>query len=260
MKWLRIQRFKYRPFVLALLFVIRMPGLWADFRYEQMKYPRVQEAYQLCREPLMAHLRAVGLKLEGVELYLRAFKMEMTFEVWARNESSTPFVLVEKYPICRTSGELGPKRRSGDKQIPEGFYRIIQFNPESKYLLSLGINFPNAADRVRSGRNNPGDSIFIHGACVTNGCIPLTNEWIRRLYILCVEARNHGQTDIPVHIFPGRLDSVLYPSLCSQYRSKPDALALWADLKLAYDCFFKQRKPPNVHFLPDGRHQIEWER
>ena len=102
------------------------------------------------------------------------------------------------------SGTMGPKRMEGDYQVPEGFYHINEFNPNSNYHLSLGINYPNASDRILSDSLKPGGSIFIHGNCVSAGCIAITDEPIEELYVLASEAKNQGQEFIPVHIFPVR--------------------------------------------------------
>ncbi|MEJ7677428.1 MAG: L,D-transpeptidase family protein [Segetibacter sp.] len=89
-------------------------------------------------------------------------------------------------------GAIGPKRLQGDYQVPEGFYYINEFNPKSTYHLSLGINYPNASDRVLSDSIKPGGDIYIHGNCVTIGCIPLQNDQIEELYILCCNGKISG--------------------------------------------------------------------
>lgn len=109
------------------------------------------------------------------------------------------------YPFCASSGILGPKRKEGDRQIPEGIYYINHFNPVSNFHLSLGINYPNPSDKILSDPAQPGESFYIHGNCVTIGCIPISDDKIKELYILAVEAYNNGQVKIPVHIFPDRL-------------------------------------------------------
>ncbi len=85
--------------------------------------------------------------------------------------------------------------------MPEGFYAIDRFNPNSAYYLSLGLNYPNAADRAL-GEPDPGGDIFIHGGNVTIGCLPITNVGIAEVYLLAARARAGGQRAIPVHIFP----------------------------------------------------------
>ena len=104
------------------------------------------------------------------------------------------------------SGTTGPKRVQGDNQIPEGFYYINEFNPNSKYHLALGLNYPNASDRVLSDSLRPGGSIYIHGSCVSIGCIAIQDLPIEEVYTLASIAKSNGQDFIPVHVFPVKYD------------------------------------------------------
>jgi murein L,D-transpeptidase YafK len=104
-------------------------------------------------------------------------------------------------------GSLGPKRIQGDYQVPEGFYYVNEFNPNSNYHLALGLNYPNASDKILSDSVQPGGDIYIHGSCVTTGCIPIKDDQIEELYVLTTFARNLGQDFIPVHIFPVRFNN-----------------------------------------------------
>jgi murein L,D-transpeptidase YafK len=178
-------------------------------------------------------------------------------ELWGKNSYDENYKLIKNYDICRTSGKLGPKRKQGDLQIPEGFYHINRFNPYSNFYLSLGINYPNKSDRILGIKNNPGGDIFIHGDCVTIGCLPITNEQIKELYIFCVEARNNGQTKIPVTIFPSMLSETKFKRLTNKYDSDPDKIGLWTDLKKGFDIFNKTKQLPTILFLNSGRHVVK---
>jgi murein L,D-transpeptidase YafK len=145
--------------------------------------------------------------------------------------------LLRIYDFCSTSGTLGPKRREGDLQIPEGIYYINHFNPLSNFHLSLGINYPNASDKILSNKQHPGGAIYIHGNCVTIGCIPITDDKIKELYILAVDARNNGQTKIPVHIFPSALNTPGWNSLQQEFKQEPQRLKFWENLKPIYQDF-----------------------
>ncbi|MDR1935412.1 MAG: hypothetical protein LBS49_07510, partial [Candidatus Accumulibacter sp.] len=134
-------------------------------------------------------------------------------------------------------GKPGPKRRLGDKQVPEGFYHIDRFNPDSDYLLSLGINYPNAADKIKSGNRNPGGDIFIHGACVSVGCLPMTDDKIREIYLYAVYAKNSGQDRIPVYIFPFRMTDANMKSHAAKNAGNPALIRFWKNLKKGYDRF-----------------------
>src|SRR5690606_4688666 len=119
---------------------------------------------------------------------------------------------------------------------------INHFNPQSIFHLSLGINYPNASDKILSDKKSPGSSIYIHGDCVTIGCIPITDDKIKELYVLAVEARNNGQAKIPVHIFPARLTEENFKSLRSEYASNPVLISFWQNLRIGYDGFESTKK------------------
>ena len=178
-------------------------------------------------------------------LYIRAFKLEKQLEIWIKNDPVEAFQFFKSYKVCATSGTFGPKRREGDKQIPEGFYYINEFKPNSNYHLALGLNYPNPADQKKSDPVKPGGDIYIHGNCVTIGCIPMTDEIIDEIYYLSSVAKNEGQDFIPVHIFPYRFDE---PQSESQYKTKTVArkeLELFNQpLFQAYEFF------ENTHHLP----------
>src|SRR5690606_7945323 len=135
------------------------------------------------------------------------------------------------YPICARSGILGPKEKQGDGQVPEGFYYINRFNPVSNFHLSLGINYPNEADSRRNPKGNLGGDIFIHGSCVTIGCLPLTDNLIKEVYLLSIHAYANGQTKIPVYIFPFRMTDDQMMTYISQYSDNPSLVNFWKNLK-----------------------------
>jgi murein L,D-transpeptidase YafK len=193
----------------------------------------------------------------NLKIYLRAFKSEKQIELWGKNDSDTKYMLIKTYDVCRTSGRLGPKRKQGDLQIPEGFYHINRFNPNSNFYLSLGINYPNKSDKILGIKGNLGGDIFIHGACVTIGCLPITDDKIKELYIFCIEARNNGQSKIPITIFPSKLSETEFKRLTEKYSSDSDKVGLWTDLKKGYDIFNKTNQIPTIEFLNTGRHDVK---
>jgi murein L,D-transpeptidase YafK len=137
-------------------------------------------------------------------LYIRSFKYDRQLEVWVKSNTKDGFKLFKTYRVCLQSGTMGPKRVEGDFQVPEGFYYINEFNPNSNYHLALGLNYPNASDRILSDANRPGNAIYIHGDCVSTGCIPLTNAPMEEVYFLASTIFNQGDEYIPVHVFPIR--------------------------------------------------------
>ncbi len=236
--------------VLALL----LPG---SFKDNQKKYARVRQAYAEKGELVQKRLSEKNIDIKNLRIYLQVFKVEKKIELWAKNKSDKTFSLLDEFDICQTSGDLGPKRRQGDGQIPEGFYKINRFNPVSNFYLSLGINYPNKSDKILGEKGNLGGDIFIHGDCVTIGCMPITDDKIKMLYIYCVEARDNGQQTIPVTIFPAKLTNENFKTLISKYKDDNDRIGLWTDLKSAYDFFNLKKVLPTIVFLDNGRHLVK---
>ncbi len=193
-------------------------------------------------------LKEHGIHITLLNIFLRAFKHEKRLELWGKNNNDEKYQLMKIYPFCETSGDLGPKRKEGDLQIPEGVYDINHFNPESSFHLSLGINYPNASDAILGFKGKLGGEIYIHGDCVTIGCIPITDELIKELYIFAVEARNNGQIEIPVHIFPTRLDQHGILTLRESFPSDSIKVAFWNNLAPIYKQFEENRilKPVTI--------------
>ena len=169
---------------------------------DQRSNPKVSDILRRKEDTLMKQFRDKNLSWPARYLYIRSFKYDSQLEVWVKNQKSEPYKLFKTYKVCALAGTLGPKRIQGDYQVPEGFYHINEFNPNSSYHLSLGLNYPNLSDRLLSDSLQPGGDIYIHGSCVTTGCIPITDQQMDELYILTLYAHNLGQDFIPVHIFP----------------------------------------------------------
>lgn len=258
---LPIKRLSNSCFMKTLLYLLSLSiGLIAtepnSFKEEQKRYPRVRAAYAAKEEAIIKLLQKKQIDVKKVELYMRAFKHDKLLELWGRNKGDKTFQLLKEYKICRTSGDLGPKRQRGDGQIPEGYYHISVFNPASSYYLSLGVNYPNVSDRILGNKASLGGDIFIHGSCVTIGCIPITDDLIKELYVFSVEAKNNGQKNIPITIFPGKLSNEYYSSIQNSANANQDKLDLWKDLKDGYDFFDRTKTLPDVTFLSSGRHKV----
>jgi murein L,D-transpeptidase YafK len=172
-------------------------------------------------------------------ILVRLFKEESELEVW-KQDTTGRFALLKTYPICRWSGELGPKIKEGDRQAPEGFYTITpgQMNPNSNYYLSVNIGFPNSFDRAW-GRT--GDFVMIHGDCSSRGCYAMTDEQIGEIYALAREAFFGGQHTFQVQAYPFRMT----PLNMARHRTNP-SMAFWKMLKQGYDHFEVTRLEPKV--------------
>ncbi len=245
--------------ILITLFSILLMNLLipsSTFREEQMNYTRVRQAYAEKEKIVNKALAANSISRDSLRIYLRAFKTEKKIELWAKNSSDTSFIKVKDFPICEVSGSVGPKRRYKDLQVPEGYYHISGLNPYSKYFLSMQINYPNASDSIRGVKGHLGNEIFIHGGCLTSGCLPITDDKVKELYVYFVEAYNAGQEEISLTIFPSHLIETKYQGLKSRYIRDKDKISLWADLKTGYDLFERNKIPPVVKFRPDGTHEV----
>ncbi len=192
---------------------------------------------------LERQLGAKHLRL-GAPVYLRIFKQEAELEVWVRaqppHDNEGKYILFRTYPICRFSGTLGPKQRTGDNQAPEGFYAVAakQLNPASRFHLAFNLGYPNAYDRAH-GRS--GDALMVHGDCVSIGCYAMGDSGIEEIYTLAAAALRGGQGEFPVHIFPFRMTaSALAAATDSPWHE------FWNELKPAYTAFERERVPPAV--------------
>ena len=228
------------------------PGT-SSFREQQWKFSRVRTAAKEKDEVVKQLLLSKGLSYPPKAILLRAFKKEAALELWVEGADKT-YILVKHYSICATSGILGPKRRFGDEQVPEGFYELDWFNPQSNFYLSLHVSYPNAADRILGAKQNPGGDIFLHGNCVTIGCIPVTDDGIKEIYWLAVLARNSGQTHIPIEIFPARLTATGLDLLAATHRHQDDLVSFWMNLSEGYDFFEMHHQSPVVRVDGGGRY------
>jgi murein L,D-transpeptidase YafK len=206
---------------------------------------------RLCFLPNSKPLEKKLAKLElspGIPLYIRIFKKEKVLELWGKNGAH--YTLLKSYPICRYSGELGPKLKSGDKQAPEGVYALTRrsLKPNSHYHLALNINYPNRYDRKH---NRDGSLIMIHGKCSSIGCFAMGNIQIEEIYNMVEAAFDAGEKFIYVAIYPFRMtDKNLLEQKDSPWYS------FWLNLKTGYDMFETTHVPPFVG-VRDGKYVFQ---
>lgn len=229
--------------ITILLSISIMARAQSTFKATQINFERVQKAYAEKWDTMGKFVKAAGFGPD-FSMLINAYKSEGKLEVWLKGKTDKKYSLFRTYDFCAHSGTLGPKVMEGDKQTPEGFYYINAFNPMSSFHLSLGINYPNSVDLERTGKDRkPGNDIYIHGNCVTVGCIPLSDEKIKEVYILGVEARNAGQERIAVNIYPFKMSDENMKKYTAQY---PAQLAFWKTLEKGYTGFEKTRKAPEI--------------
>jgi murein L,D-transpeptidase YafK len=164
-------------------------------------------------------------------------------------DAGSAYRLVHRYPICRYSGQLGPKTRQGDGQAPEGFYTvgIGQLNPASSYHLSFNLGYPNAYERAHG---YTGDYLMVHGNCVSIGCYAMGDAAIEEIYTLVAAALQGGQARVAVHAFPFKLDAVNEAARLASPHAD-----FWAQLAAGYRAFEATRLPPTIR-VREKRYEV----
>jgi murein L,D-transpeptidase YafK len=228
------------------------------FLDNQKTFPKIGELMSRQEDTLQKQFTAKQLIWPARFVYIRSFKYDSEMEVWVKNKQSEKYKLFKTYKICAMAGSLGPKRMAGDYQVPEGFYYINEFNPRSLYHLSLGLNYPNASDKMLCDLSQPGGDIYIHGSCVTTGCIPITDGQIEELYVLAAHAKDLGQDFIPVHIFPVNFNNTRSVSYLNRFLvSFNEFVPFEKSMQNAFWYFEKNHQVPPVIVNKKGEYVIE---
>ena len=228
------------------------------FLDNQKSYPKISEMMSREDDTLQKQFAIKQLVWPARFIYIRSFKYDSEMEVWVKNKQNEKYKLFKTYKICALAGSLGPKRMAGDYQVPEGFYYINEFNPRSLYHLSLGLNYPNASDRMLCDLSQPGGDIYIHGSCVTTGCIPITDGQIEELYVLAAHAKDMGQDFIPVHIFPVNFNNTRSVAYLNHFLANfNEFVPFEKSMQNAFYYFEKNHQVPPVIVNPKGEYVIE---
>lgn len=200
--------------------------------------PSIAPSEQPLSKDTMMMLGRKGMD-QGSPMFVRIFKEESELEVWKARDDGR-FYHFKTYPICNWSGKVGPKTSVGDRQAPEGFYRVTeeQMNPNSKFYLAFNLGYPNAYDR---SKKRTGQALMVHGDCKSAGCYAMTDALIEEIYALARESFAGGQKSFDVHAFPFRMTS----ENMARYRGNQH-YAFWRTMKQGYDFFETYRLPPTV--------------
>ena len=201
--------------------------------------PMSEKAARPLSDKMVKEIQSKNMDMES-PILVRLFKEESELEIWKQNRDGR-FALLKTYPICRWSGELGPKIKEGDRQAPEGFYSITpgQMNPNSQYYLSFDLGYPNAFDRAH-GRT--GAQLMVHGDCSSRGCYSMTDEQISEIYALGRDSFFGGQKSFQVQAYPFRMTA----QNLAKHRNSPH-LAFWKMLKKGNDHFEVSKLEPKVN-------------
>ncbi|MEA2758501.1 MAG: hypothetical protein QOH65_1114 [Methylobacteriaceae bacterium] len=177
---------------------------------------------------------------------IRTYKKEAELEVWKLARDGR-YVHIKTFPICRWSGQLGPKQTQGDRQAPEGFYSIArrQMNPNSHYYLSFDTGFPNAYDKAHGAS---GAYLMVHGTCSSAGCYAMTDKQIGEIYAIARDALAGGQQAFQFQAFPFRMTA----QNISKYRSDKN-IDFWRQLKEGSDRFEATGEEPLARVV-EGRY------
>lgn len=178
---------------------------WAAARHTRHWYSvaeRVQQYGAAARRRWKPYFQKAGVAYPPGKVVLAAFKAELRMEVYAASTPNGPMAHLRTLRILGASGVLGPKLRQGDKQVPEGIYAIESLNPNSRFHLSLRLNYPNAFDRemgAREGRVKLGGDIMIHGSVYSSGCLAMGDLVAEDLFILVAET---GKENVKAMLAP----------------------------------------------------------
>ncbi len=223
---------------------VLMPSLClGEAPHQPAATPLPPKATQQLSPELTALLRQKNMP-KNSPILLRVFKEESELEVW-KQDSTGHFALLQTYPICKWSGDLGPKMHEGDRQAPEGFYTItpVQMNPNSNFYLAINTGFPNSFDKAN---DRDGTFLMIHGNCASIGCYAMTDEGIADIYALAREAFV-SRPAFQVQAYPFRMT----PQNLARHRNSPN-LAFWMTLKIGNDHFETSRLEPKVDVCDRG--------
>ncbi|TCU65128.1 murein L,D-transpeptidase YafK [Bradyrhizobium sp. R2.2-H] len=226
--------------LLASVALMTAGGLLAGCNTDQVSLATNAKANQPVPPKLIAAMAEKDMDLQS-PILVRLFKQEAELEIWKQTRSGK-FALLKTYPICRWSGDLGPKVREGDRQAPEGFYSInpSQMNPQSAYYLSFNTGYPNAFDKAL-GRT--GSQLMVHGDCSSRGCYAMTDEQIAEIYSLGRESFFGGQKAFQLQAYPFKMT----PVNMARHRNNPN-MPFWKMIKEGYDHFEVTRQEPKVDF------------
>ncbi|MFD2555785.1 L,D-transpeptidase family protein [Sphingobacterium tabacisoli] len=239
---------KIIPTLMILLITVACQN---QSKKQQEQEDRVAVAKSEKESMIKSKLASKNLLPDNLNILFIAYKNSDKLELYVKSPTDDYYALLQTYAICKRSGILGPKKAEGDKQVPEGFYHIDRFNSQSLYYLSLGLNYPNELDK---SLGYTGSDIFIHGKCETVGCLPMTDDLIKEIYLYALWAQESGQQQIPVYIFPFEMTD----ENIGNFKSEVDAktYAFWKNLQEGYALFRKNSKA--LHYsVQSGRYVFD---
>ncbi len=220
------------PLVLFVLLVVGLNGCTT------MSLDDIGDPSPKIPVKLVGEMAKKGMTPESPVL-IRIFKQESELEIWKQDRTGR-YALLMVYPMCRWSGKLGPKTRTGDRQAPEGFYHVSSgmLNPKSQFYLSFNLGYPN---RLEAALGYTGEALMVHGACSSSGCYAMTDQGVGEIYALVHSALAGGQEKFQVQAYPFRMTL----ENMAANRGDPN-FTFWKNLKEGYDAFEFSKQQPKV--------------
>jgi murein L,D-transpeptidase YafK len=246
MKW-------FISFLFLLFFIfISSTVIKNDFLSGQKRFKKVQDALKEKEGFVKGKLNDHYISINDFDLLIVAYKEEKILDIYAKKKATDRYLKIHSYRICDVSGKLGPKRKRGDKQVPEGFYYIDAFNPTSQYHLSFRVSYPNKSDKIKSKYKDLGGDIYVHGSCATVGCLPMTDYYMDEIYIFTIYAKNNGQQKIPIYIFPFEMTNDRVKNYYTIYEKNTELISFWKNIKIGHDIFHLFQKELEISFSNNG--------
>jgi len=224
------------PFFLCMnLYSQKIDGNFFDKNYQKLKIQFFNK----------------NLTFPPKNVFIRVFKHERVLELWVTDSVCNKYKLFKTYRVCMNSGVLGPKRKEGDLQIPEGFYHITRLKTTTNYHLALKINYPNESDIILGNKYMPGGEIYIHGECVSIGCVSVSNNDIEEIFTLVKLLNNWGE--VQVHIFPVNFDNKCnYEFLYEKIKTNDSVIYFEKNIQNGFNFFQKNHVVPNYIIDDEG--------
>ena len=227
-----------------------------SFLDSMLTYYRVQKAKKRTDSQVKKMFVNKGLNYPPTDIYWRGFKYEDELELWARDSANHVYTHVKTYHICKGSGTHGPKRKQGDMQVPEGYYHIELFNPNSLFWLSFKVSYPNKADSILGYKPKLGGDIYVHGNCMTIGCLPMTDSVMNEIFWTSLLCQNEigDSVKIPIHLFPIKMTNANMRILKTEFGKDYRKMNFWKNLIFGFQYFEKHRLLPGIEINNKGKY------
>lgn len=218
----------------------------------QMSLPASAASSEKAGRSVPSELKSLGLAA-GDPVFLRLFKKEQELELWMQARGHADFTLFRVYRLQASSLTPGPKRREGDRLIPEGFYyqTASQYREHDQSVgdrEEIDLGYPNDWDRLDADVS--GAAVLAVGASRDSVCL-LSAEDMAEVKTMIGAAFSSGQRVLRLHLFPFRMSDEM---MSREWNESSASADFWMKLKEGYDFFENAGFPPNVTVDSSGYH------